>query len=277
MLSFKLKTKDEKSYYYQIVTSFLFFFMAILYCQGIVSLARVSVWHELSISIIILIISLPLFKKTDNFKEITRLIVLETSFNILCLITKFSPIDSPIWSRALDYGFCLFFFLQITGFIVTNVQKKAWSSIPISLALSIAIILWRFNASGVQITDNNEIQFWGGNAPKYLQLIYLLWLLNILIVEHRSLLPKITVALVHIASFIVAYNSEEFFHARILTASHLFIINCVLIYKHQNWGGAYFTSISYLENFKKKRNYYLTLTIFLNVLAILILFSNLLR
>ncbi|WP_440881694.1 hypothetical protein [Tenacibaculum sp. C7A-26P2] len=269
----RTNVNKNKNVYYQIITSILFFSLALIYCQGIVSLAQRSIWFELSISVLILIVSIPLFKKTENFSEIMRLIVLETYFNILCLITKLSPIEIPIWSKTIDYCFCFFFFLQITGFITSQIKKKAWFSIPISLALSIAIILWRLNGSGVRITNNNEIQFWGGNAPEFLQIIYLLWLLNILFVEHRSLLPKLTVAIVHIASFIIAYNSNEFFHARILTASHLFIINCVIIYKKQDWGGIYFSSISHFENFKKKRIYYLTLTVSLNVLAILTLIS----
>ncbi|MFC5045161.1 hypothetical protein ACFSTE_16605 [Aquimarina hainanensis] len=267
----------QKNSYYPLITSLLFFSMAFIYCHGIVSLAKASVWFELSITILILLIGLPFFQKTDNFAEIRRLLILETTFNVLCLITKFSPLDIPIWSKTLDIAFSVFFLLQIMGFIVSQIKKKTWTSIPASIALAISIILWNLSGSGVLITANNEIQFWGGNAPKHLQLIYFLWLLNILLVEYRALLPKLTVVLAHIASFIVAYNSEEFFHARILTASHLFVLNCIFVYKNQHWGGTSYASISYLEKFKQNSTYYMGLSIILNILALSILVIHLIH
>tara|TARA_Y100001960_G_scaffold50535_1_gene51392 strand:- start:237 stop:527 length:291 start_codon:yes stop_codon:yes gene_type:complete len=59
-------------------------------------------------------------------------------------------------------------------------------------------------------------------------------------VEYRSVLPKLTLAICHIASFVIAIGAEDFFHARIVTASHLLFLSLCFNLKSLDWGGSDF-------------------------------------
>lgn len=263
-----MNDKSTSNLNYQLGTSLLFFIGALIYCQGIVSLSRISVWFEIMIITIPLLIVIPLFQRTTNFKVVKRLIMLETVFNIICVIAKFSPLEESSWSMVLDIAFSIFFIFQIGGFIYSQIKNENWICLPSSIALGIGIIFWNITGSGTIITKANELHFWGGNTPMLLQFVYFFWLLNLLFIEYRSLLPKITVILVHLASFIVAFTSNEFFHIRILTASHLIILSGVIIYKSQNWQGYYFSSISALKKINENTKYIRLISFSLNVLSI---------
>ncbi|MFL0100875.1 hypothetical protein [Tenacibaculum maritimum] len=261
-------TKQNQHSYYQLATTLLFLAGALIYCQGIVSLSRQSVWFEFMITIVVLLIAIPIFQKSENFKDVKRLIILETGFNIICLVAKVSPLEEGKWSMALDIAFSVFFIFQIGGFIGSQIKSKNWRCLPSSIALGIGLLFWNAHGSGTSITVHNELQFWGGNTPKALQFVYFFWLLNLLFVEYRSLLPKLTLASVHLASFIIAFSSEEFFHARILTASHLVILNGIVIYKLQDWQGYDFSSISIFKKMKENTQYATFVATLFNILTI---------
>ncbi len=228
---------------YSYITSALFLFCATGYCWAVVELARINVIYEALITVVFLGIAIPFFKKADNWGDVKRLIILESIFNVICLFAKLAPLSEAGWSTVFDWLFALFFVGQVGGFLISQIKKKAWSCIPSSLAMGVALVIWFTQGSGTQISDQGGVHFWGGNAPEYLQLMYVFWVLNVLLVDCKQYLPKVTLLLVHVASVFIALGSDDFFHARILTASHLFVIGAVVMYKDIAWGGKRFATL----------------------------------
>lgn len=94
-------------------------------------------------------------------------------------------------------------------------------------ALFAALVLawWTTRASHAGALDvDGRLLVWGGDAPLALRLYYIAWCVNVLLVDTRAL-PALSQAIVHFVSIGVAFGSGEFFHARLLTASHLLILD----------------------------------------------------
>ena len=147
--------------------------------------------------------------------------------------------------------FAIFFVFQTGGFIFSQMKKKKYKCLPTSIAMGIALAYWFYNSIGEKtiVTANNEVPFWGSNAPLYLQVMYTFWVANVFLVEFRQYLPKTTMYLAHAATMVVALTSNEFFHARVITASHLFILNTIVVFKNMDWNGTNFAMIPALKVF----------------------------
>ena len=133
--------------------------------------------------------------------------------------------------------------------------------------MSIAIFYWAYQCvgQGSGLGSNNEIYFWGSDVPLYLQWTYGFWLLTLVVIQYASALPKLTFLLVHLASYCVALNSSEFFHARVLTACHLFVLNALFVFSAQDWINQHFASINHLTTFKTGKIPHYILALALNI------------
>ncbi|EKK9988832.1 hypothetical protein PP645_004549, partial [Vibrio vulnificus] len=78
-----------------------------------------------------------------------------------------------------------------------------------------------------------------------------LWLLQLLLVEYRYILPKVTILLAHLASLTIALQAEDFFHARIVTASHFLFLSLCFDFKNRDWGGREFAVLPSLVAIQK--------------------------
>ncbi len=229
------------------MSSLRFLIGTYLYCYGIIHFARIHVATEALISIVFVALALPWFRREGDWISRLRLMVLESLFNVIVLLAKVFLLlgiatDSPL----LDYLFAGFFVLQVLGFAAAQIRKRKFSVMPATAAMAFGLTMWFLSGSGVRLTPDGAFQFWGGDAPVYLRWMYVFWVLGILLVEYGSLLPKATILLTHLASVAVAFNSGEFFHARILTASHFFIINSVFLFEKKGFGGATYASLPWL-------------------------------
>jgi len=176
-----------------------------------------------------------------------RLMALESFFNLTCLLAKaFFLLGVTTASGLIDTLFAIFFVLQVLGFVSSQIRKKRFAMLPASLAMGVGLAVWFSSGSGASLTPEGALQFWGGDAPIYLRWMYVFWVLGVLLIEYRQLLPKATILCAHVASVAVAFTSEEFFHARILTASHLFVINFMFLFEKKDWGGDRFVSLPWL-------------------------------
>jgi len=231
------------------MSSLLFFLGAYVYCYGIVHFARIHVLAEALISVAFVAVAAAYFRLEGEWISRVRLMVVESLFNAIALLAKVFLLlgiftDSPL----VDNLFAGFFVLQVLGFVASQIRKRKFGIMPATAAMACGLTIWFLSGAGVHLTPDGALQFWGGDAPIYLRWMYVFWVLGVLLVEYASLLPKATIVLTHLASVAVAFNSDEFFHARILTASHFFIINFVFLFERQGWGGKTFVSMPWLLN-----------------------------
>lgn len=230
-------------------SSLRFLIGASIYCYGILHFARIHVAAEALVSVVFVALALPWFRLEGEWISRIRLMVIESLFNMIALLAKvFLLLGIATDSRLLDYLFAGFFVLQILGFVVAQVRKRKLSIMPATAAMAVGLTMWFLSGSGVRLTPEGALQFWGGDAPVYLRWMYVFWVLGVLLVEYGSLLPKATILLTHLASVAVAFNSGEFFHARILTASHFFIINFVFLYEKKGFGGQTYAWMPWLAS-----------------------------
>jgi len=235
------------------MSSLLFFIGTFIYCYGIVHFARIHVLTEALITVVFVALAAPWFRLEGEWISRVRLMVFESLFNAIALLAKvFLLLGLFTDSSIVDNLFAGFFVLQVLGFAASQIRKRKFSIMPATAAMGIGLTMWFLSGAGVHLTSDGALQFWGGDAPIYLRWMYVFWVMGVLLIEYASLLPKATIVLTHAASVAVAFNSDEFFHARILTASHFFIINFVFLFERQGWGGEKFVSIPWLSNVTSK-------------------------
>ncbi len=237
---------------YSIVTSILFFIASLIYLYFILKVSQFHYGFEILIALAFPILGYRLFQKADNWLDIKRLIILETGFNVICIVAKIFKDFNLDYGIALSWAFAIFFMFQTGGFLMAEVKKKKFKCLPSSIAMGIGLTYWFVSSYGEKtlVTPDGEVQFWGSNAPMYLQVMYVFWVANVFLVEFRQYLPKATMYVAHAATMVIALSSNEFFHARVLTASHLFIISAMVPFKEMDWKGRYFSVIPAMRVFK---------------------------
>ncbi|ALU45826.1 hypothetical protein [Pseudoalteromonas rubra] len=216
------------------------------YLSGILAFARKGFKYEVLIVLGIPILLIPFIDYADFYTR--RLIVLETVFNIFVLLLLFSHkinLGENV-KRGLKLLFGGWFFLQVGGFIYAQYTKEVYLLMLNSFMLFVGILLFFKDTKGLsaKVTDSSRVLIFGVNEPKLLQVLYLFWISGVLLVEYNSYLPKVIVPILHLSSVVLAMKSGDFFHTRILTASHLMIINAKLLYLYDiNYQGFYFARL----------------------------------
>src|SRR5262249_18042094 len=175
-------------------------------------------------------------------------VAVETLFNVLCLWVKVSvPPGTAASTSLFDHLFAAFFVLQVGGFALSEWRMRRYDCLAASLCMGVGLAWWFLHGTGTTVTASGQIHFWGGDAPVWLRWMYVSWVTGILLLEQNRTFPKVTIQVVHLASVAVAFSSGEFFHARILSASHLFVLNFVFLYESRGWGGEHFALLPTLS------------------------------
>ncbi|MFK7001289.1 hypothetical protein V3468_09280 [Flavobacterium oreochromis] len=255
---------------YQIYTTLLFFLISILYCFSIQYMIQKSVYSEILISLLFPLLAIPFFNKENLTSDIKRLLILETFFNIICITLKLNTFLN-IEIIVFDIVFAVFFFFQSGGFLLSLLVKKTYSNLIPTIALTTGLFIYYFRSTGTILSPDNRVLMYGYDAPIELQFIYFSWLVGVLLIDNKMLLPKVTVLMAHLASFIIAFQSNEFFHSRIATACHLFVLNSVFVYKSQNWINRDCVSINFLKTALDNSRNHKTLSIIISVLSVFFL------
>ncbi|MFK7003847.1 hypothetical protein ACIPCA_09650 [Flavobacterium covae] len=255
---------------YQLYTTSLFFLLSLLYCFFIQYLIQKSVYNEIIISLLFPLLAIPFFNKENLTSDIKRLLILETFFNLICITLKLNT-SLKIEMIIFDIVFAVFFFFQSGGFLLSLLTKKTYYNLIPTIALTIGLFIYYFRSTGTILSPDNKILIYGYDAPLELQFIYGSWLIGVLLIDNKFLLPKATVLMVHLASFIVAFKANEFFHSRITTACHLFVLNSIFVYKSQNWIDKDFVSINFIKTILDKPRYYKALSLVISVLSVFFL------
>ncbi|ENM5739913.1 hypothetical protein [Vibrio mimicus] len=226
-----------------LLSCILFFILVLIYFKGYYQAVQSEVSLAVILTLLLPVVFWRLVKPVDNQQEITRILILESGFNLLCVVTLLHIIPLDVMDRA----FVIFFVFQAGGFLLVQLRKKAWISFTVSLCLSFAIFVWIVSSGQTYLLDSGYIQLFGTPVPWQLKAIYTLWLLQLLLVEYRYILPKITLLLAHLASLVIALEAEDFFHARIVTASHFLFLSLCFDLKNQEWGGYQFAALPWLS------------------------------
>jgi len=265
--------RDARGTAYQWSSCLLFFLGTLFYCYGIVHFARIHVAAEALITVAFVVLASRWFRREGEWVSRVRLMLLESFFNLICLLAKVLFLLGIVTQSGLvDNLFAAFFVLQVLGFVVSQLRKKRFAMLPASLAMGVGLAFWYASGSGVSSTPDGALHFWGGDAPLPLRWMYVFWVLGVILIEYRQLLPKATILCAHVASVAVAFTSDEFFHARILTASHLFVINFVILFEKRAWGGDAFASLPWLFGIlpgdEQERRNRMILSVVINVLTV---------
>ena len=217
----------------------LFLTLSLIYASGYYELVQSSVWLTLLLTLLFPLIFWPLIKPVDNSDEIKRILWLESGFNLVCFLIVAKWVDIPY----LDNALIVFFAVQAIGFISVQLKKRAYLSVAISLCLSVAIAQWIYASTNTQHLGDAKLLLFGTPVPWQLKVIYGAWLVQLLFVEYKHVLPKMTLAAIHIASYTVAIFADDFFHTRIITASHFLFLSLCFDIKAPNWGGESFARL----------------------------------
>ena len=82
------------------------------------------------------------------------------------------------------------------------------------------------------IDSEGRLLVFGEDAPANVMLHYGFWLCGVLFVDYEDFIENSGTQATHFGSFIVSCLSGEFWHARLLTASHLFVLDAILYFRN---------------------------------------------
>lgn len=226
---------EEKSLKQTMIELILLFSFAILYFYFITLASRASLIFES-----LLCIGFPLLVHVYNqhighriHYRILQLILIESTFMLFVILGKITIQHGSVsFNTLLGYGFRLLFPIQFIFFMLYQYKVKSYFGL-IRTALFLVLIVPWFSHTGLtsQMDHTGRFFFAGIQAPDYIIAYYCCWVIGVPLVDSKTL-PNFITACLHFASVLVALYSQEFFHVRLLTASHLFILDYLLSYSH---------------------------------------------
>jgi hypothetical protein len=225
---------EEKSTVLQWFTScFVIFVLSLTYLYGVLCTSRQQTFWEFLLTMFLPLVSYYSFVTPYNLKQspprLRSLILIETSFNVLVVGSKFVI---EYWKYEeymyLNQLFACFFVVQTYGFVENEYRYRKSFSMIRSLSLFAGILLQVTTNMQTRDLENNLIDgqgrflVFGKNTPFNIMAHYGFWLLGVLYVDYEDSVPNSAIQSTHFASYVISCLSGEFWHARLLTASHLF-------------------------------------------------------
>ncbi len=221
------------SRYYPPISSLFFLMFCLAYAQGFYTLVESSVWVGFFLTLALPVLFWSFVKPVNNARELKRIFLLETSFNVLCFLL----LTEIIGLGSFDIGMKVFIIAHTVGFLYVQWKKQAHSSFFLSAYLAISIYLWLASGKETYLNESGSIILFGTSVPWQLIVLYCAWVLQMLLVEYKWVLPKLTLLITQTASIAIAIYADDFFHARIVTSSHLMFLSLCFHMKDRDWGG----------------------------------------
>lgn len=159
-----------------------------------------------------------------------RLIVIETSF--VFLYTLYYLLDKKHYKK-IDNAIRLWFFFQLGGFFVKNLQKGFYTD-AMNTAVFLSINAHWFMKPNRNTIKNNEgriLLFGEEKTHKLIKLSYVLWFLPTVFNNYAIFDKNNFYIIFHISSVIVSLNEKCFYNARLITAVNIFYISYII--KHE--------------------------------------------
>ncbi len=234
----------------------LVFTITLVYLYGMMIVVRDYRLIEIAIVVILPIVLLVSGVANRWAGRVKELFFIESIFNVVVIISLiFINMESPLGNRIASWGFVLFFLVQTGGFIRTQIKRKKYHSVFQSAVGFVFIGIWWFGIvdHSAVIDVNGRFLMWGQDAPFIIKLFYTIWATNVLLVDTNKM-PNLTQATMHFASIALSWWSGEFFHVRLLTASHLFLLDGVFNYSDPTALSVTFCAIPkpYQDTFEQK-------------------------
>ena len=222
-----------------LVSTFILAALAVVYQLGLVWVARASVGTEAAISLL-----LPLGCVVGGWvrfgtPRLLQLLAIESFFNLMAVATRLSLLMRWPTGALTHAGFALFFVVQVGGFLLAQWKSRSRHGVLQSL-LGAGLIVdwwWRARETYSAVDPAGRLLVWGTEAPLSVRLAYVIWVTNVLLVQ-TTRLPRLHQAVIQGASVGVALGSGEFFHVRLLTACHMFLLDLVFGYGKPRPGNA---------------------------------------
>ncbi|EGQ9293931.1 hypothetical protein F7U77_20325, partial [Vibrio vulnificus] len=95
------------------LSALLFFLLVLLYFSGFYQAVQSSVISAMILTLLLPVLFWRLVKPVDNQAEITRILLLESGFNLLCVVALLHLLPLAL----MDKAFMVFFVLQAGGFL----------------------------------------------------------------------------------------------------------------------------------------------------------------
>lgn len=196
------------------------------YQGGLVVGARLHVGVEIAITV-----GLPLLVWASGLMgsaspRILQLFLFESGYNALTILNR-SALALGLTDLAwlVGVGFVVFFVVQAAGFLAFEVRQRRPLGVVASVCMSIVVFWWAATCAdlGGSVDADGRFLMWGEDAPWILQGMYATWIVNAVVGDLTDVFPRTVV--LHGVSVAVALASGEFFHARLLTASNLFLLD----------------------------------------------------
>lgn len=211
----------------------LVFVGSLIYFDMIIMFAKHSLLFETCLCLglpFLIHVCNTLMGKKINYR-VAQLIVIESLFMLFVIAGKISINYAYLnLNFMLGYGFRTLFLIQFSFFMMYQYKVKSYLGMVRTGMFLLLLIPWFSQASlGSNMDATGRFFFSGVQAPDYIIVYYCFWVIGIPLVDSKTL-PNFLTAALHISSVIMALISQEFFHARLLTASHLFVLDYLLSY-----------------------------------------------
>lgn len=203
-----------------------------VYLSAVVSAAQQSIAFEAALGI-----GLPLFvlltgQVRFRHPRLLELMLIESVFNVLAVTSRLAHAhDLPGLDEACGWLLAAWFTVQIAGFLRGQWRRGCWSGVYLSALAAVVIGWWFLTAPqvGSVVDAQGRLLLWGSQEPLVVRLWYVVWALN-LSINGTKTLPLVRQHVVQWVSIGVALASGAFFHTRLMTACHLFVLDLVLMY-----------------------------------------------
>jgi hypothetical protein len=203
--------------------------VAFVYLVGLVALCRASLVAEAAISL-----AFPLWCIGSGWirhphPRLLQLLAIESFYNLLVVTGKTAIVwELPWLDRASAVGFTGFFVLQLGAFVAFQVKVRSPHGVLQSVTAALLMGAWWLQSAQMSnaVDGSGRFLMWGGDAPLAVAAFYVVWVVNVMFVDSPTM-PWLRVATIHVVSVLLALFSGEFFHVRVLTACHLFVLDLV--------------------------------------------------
>jgi hypothetical protein len=213
------------------------FSLSLIYFYGITLLARTTVLFEIFLCLIIpaLVFYINKYSKNGTAARVMQLIIIETLYMLFVILSKISIyFNAAAINHLINSGFFSLFIIQFMFFMLYQFKVKSYFGFLRTFMFLVLVFYWFHDVHLNSIIDaQGRFLMWGTEAPTYIILYYCFWVIGIPLVDSRTL-PNFLSALFHFASVSIAVWSQEFFHVRLLTASHLFILDALFHFSDKN-------------------------------------------
>lgn len=211
-----------------LATAFVVFVVAVFYLLGIILAVRSCLGVEVFVAFLFPAICMAAKLDTKySHPRIRELFFLESIYNLMVVLSK---VAIALQFRALNlvaqWGFLAFMLIQLGGFLRQVAQKRsAHGMIQTILGIITLLIWWWGIGDRTAVIDGlGRFYMWGEETALSFRIIYSFWALNLILADSLYL-PKLVQAMVQLASLSLSWWSGEWFHVRMLTASHLFFLD----------------------------------------------------